>query len=119
MGCQHCISGLPDMKVEGRWFNDKGRHEGLAEIERHGMVGSRTDAGHPTRKAGRDRAVNMPGCHETDIRMAQDNRAKCLGVPQSLPIHMPDPGSERRVVQEQQRRSPRVLRERRFKPSKG
>src|SRR5271165_4561946 len=99
------LAGKPGVKVQRRRLDLERWRAQMRKIEVDGMIGRRADRAWMARKQGQGRAMNMPACDELDSRMAPDDGCQFIGVLQILAIHVPDSCDERRMVQEQKRRS--------------
>ena len=92
------------MEVKRRGLNLERWLPQLRQIKIDRVIGRRTDRGWNSGKYGQSGAVNVTCRNQLHTRMAPDDRRKFGGIQEVLPIHMPNAGLERRMMQEQQRR---------------
>ena len=95
----------PGVEMECGRLDLERRSAQLREIKIDRMIGRGADRAWTAREQGQGRPMYMSAGDELDSRMAPDDRGQLVGVMQILAIHVPDTCSERRVVQEQERRS--------------
>src|SRR6185312_14866997 len=98
------LTGKPGVEVEGGRLDPEGRRAPFDEIEIDRMVGCRADRGWHACKHGQCCAVDVTRCDQLHAGMTAHDRGEVPCVEEVLAIHVPDPGLERRMMQEQQRR---------------
>src|SRR5579863_3371238 len=99
------LSRKPAMEME-RWrLHLEGRRAQLGQIEVDRMIWRRTDRRCYARKHRQRRTMNVAGGDQPCAWMPPDDLRQFAGIEEVLAIHMPHAGLERRMMQEQQRRS--------------
>jgi hypothetical protein len=101
--CHHLAEtfpGEPGMKVKGGRFDLERRLAQLRKVEVDRMIGSRTDRARTARERGQRCAVNMAAGDKLNAWMTGGDLSQLVGIGEVLAIHVPDAGSERRMVQE-------------------
>src|ERR1700722_5684145 len=94
----------PGMEMKGRRLDLEGWFTQFRKIEIDRMIWSGANRGWDAGKHREGGTVNMAGSNQLHARMRLDDGSQFPCVWQILAIHLPDPGLERRMVQEQQRR---------------
>src|SRR5947209_1524478 len=95
----------PAVQMEGWRLDPERRLSQMREVEVNRGVWRGTDRAGDAGEHRYDRSMKMARCDQPHARMPSYDAGKLGGIAQILAIHVPDPGDERRVVQEQQRRT--------------
>src|SRR5262249_8603364 len=98
------LTGKPGVQVKGRGLDLERRLAQLRQVEVDRMIGRRAYRGRDARKHRQCCAMDVAGRDKLDARMTPDDRRKLIRIEEILPVHVPDAGLERRMMQKEKRR---------------
>lgn len=106
----------PCVQVKCRRFHFERRLAELPKVQVDRMVRRRAQCHRNPGKGGEHGPMNVPTPDQLRTRVTPDDSCQFFGIEEILPVHVPDPALERRVVQEKQRRSINCGRQRCVQP---
>lgn len=95
------LAGKPDVQMKGRRLDLERWLAQFRQIEIDGVVWRRANRGRHIGKRRERCAMDVAGGDQLHARMALDDIRELVGILEILPVHMPDAGLERRMMQEQ------------------